>query len=462
MSQLHLKHKNNSLFVSALLLLIFLLSQHNLLAYQKPLRTIKCSTTAAIKKAMDNAKPGDEIIIAKGTYTPKGKYSIKRHITLAPRFYSKKNGTKKNPIIIRGEKASARPILQGPSKKYDGYVFLLEGNYWIIKDLVLRSGSKGLVLDNANNVTINNVEIHDIASEGIHVRDGSSNTTITKCSLHHLGVKNPGNGEGVYIGSDAKEHNGNFNPFCNNTVIKNCKFGPNISAEAIDVKEEVDGARIFKNTFTAKGIVGDSRNDSFIDVKGINTYIYNNTFTVDNAGVNAGVDVIQKKSKKNQKPIKKTGYRVAVFKNTFNLGKNGSKIPIIRFKGGKPFDIHMWNNTRKPNSKEPVLFFSDKITKSCPSWSTVSCKGAKSSTATNTKSITYTLSPNPASELLKISGISSTNIIATIYDIHGKLLLNNVLRRENMSINVSTLLSGTYILTLSGSEINESRLISIK
>ncbi len=627
-----LKRRSNTPYRKLLIIILVFLTQSHIMAFQKPLRTITCSSASEVLRALDNVQPGDEIIITEGVYTIQEKYIVKKHITLAPRLYSKVNGTPKNPIIIRGEKSSSRPILQGSSNAYDGYVFLLEGDNWIIKDLVLRGGSKGLVLDNANSVTIDNIEIYDIASEGIHVRDGSSNTLIQKCYLHDLGLKKPANGEGIYIGSDAKEHNGNFNPYCDDTIIKDCTFGPNISAEAIDVKEEVDGVKIYGNVFSAKGIVGDTRNDAFIDVKGINAYIYNNTFNVDNGGINAGIDVIQKKPKNGQNPITKTGYRVAVFKNTFNFGDNNSQTPFVRFKGGKPFDIHVWDNNTKPQTRDRIVStVNSKIINSCPTWSIVSCDGLgnnnpepsipstpepstipepeptqtpeptpipeptptsnpnpsscsfgapqnnslstlkikyktisvlgnggpnashltklsinwnaskkglysfafntsngkpayyvdlKKSTNTfgesnpyitidnsgipsldgsywivlneddfvlvsksggfsiycsnsnsvpscvgaksSVKTVAYTVSPNPASEVIRVSGISEAKLTATIYDLQGKRILQETLRKEKNSINVSTLKAGMYIMRVIGSEIHKSQLITIK
>ncbi len=424
-------------FSSTLVFLVVFLSSIKGIAQKQ----FKCSTTAEIKIAMENVNPGDEIIIASGTYTPNEKYNIFRHITIASRFYAETDGTVDKPIIIRGEDPNNPPLLQGPTDVYDGYVFYVTADHWIIKDLKMKSGSKGLILDNANNVTIENVEVFDIASEAIHLRDGSSNTIIKNCYIHHVGIKNPGNGEGIYIGSDAKEHKDNFDPYCNNTTISDCTFGPNISAEAIDVKEEVDGVKIYNNEFDATGIVGDSRNDSFIDAKGINTYIYNNKFSVNNAGINAGVDIIQKKPKRDQELIIQTGYRTAIFDNTFNLGSEGASTPIARFKGGDPYDIHMWNNKRIPNTPEPISYFSDDITYSCPTWSIVPC--GTLGTSNFDTDIALNIYPNPVRDILHIGTDQSIPIQeVSIINLHGQLLQTTKAR----NINVSTLATGVYIL----------------
>ena len=405
---------------------------------------INCNTLNCIVNAMQNAQAGDEIIIASGTYIKNNKFNpdIFSHLTIATRFYAQANGQSNQPITLRGEDAQNPPILQGPEGVYDGYVMEVTGDYWIIKDLKLKSGSKGLMLDNANHTQIVNVEVYDIAQEGIHVRDGSSETIIENCYLHDLGIEQPENGEGLYIGSDRKEHNGNFNPYCNNTKVINCTFGPNVSAEGIDVKEEVDGVIIKECDFFSAGIVGDDRNDAFIDLKGINSFVYDNTFNVDGPGINAGIDVIEREAKSGNPALVKTGYRNAIFDNIFNLGSSGASIPIVRFKGGDPYDIHMWDNRRVPNTPEPEFYFSDEITTSCPSWNILACNTLSSTTFEAAGIAIY---PNPVSETLYIKGTTEHIDKLMVGNLKGQLFYI----KKGATIDVSTLPNGIYFLMAS-------------
>ncbi|GAA4278325.1 cellulase family glycosylhydrolase [Aquimarina mytili] len=329
---------------------------------------VNCNTVDCILNAMRNAKPGDEIVIASGTYVAPEKVSIGGR---AARFLSQKDGTSSEPIIIRGKNPSNPPILKGPDNRYDGYVMRIMGDYWKIEDLILEEGSKGLVFDNANHGIIQNVVIRELGEEGIHLRDGSSNNLVKNCKVYNTGIKKPGIGEGLYVGSDKGQHD-EYDRDCNNNTIEGCIVGPNVTAEGVDVKEGTKNTIIRNCTFSAKGISGENSADAFIDLKGAYAFVYNNTFNLDGSTIiKAGVDFLDRGTGYN------TGYRNAIFSNTFNLQGRGSEIQTARKKQGNPQEIHVWNNTRNPNTPDfPVsdgtLGF---VTLSCPGWNIIPCQG---------------------------------------------------------------------------------------
>ncbi|WP_299188565.1 cellulase family glycosylhydrolase [uncultured Aquimarina sp.] len=344
-----------------------------------PSGTINCNTVDCIINAMKNAQPGDEIVVASGTYTATDKFNFGNKAT---RFGSDKNGTASQPITIRAQNPSNPPILKGTNGDYDGYVMFILGDYWILKDLILEEGSKGLVLDNANNGVIENVVVRELGEEGIHLRDGSSNNLVKNCRVYNVGIKKPGIGEGLYVGSDKGQHESSgeigdifdnkYNPSCDNNTIEGCIVGPNVTAEGVDVKEGTKNTIIRNCTFSAQGISGENSADAFIDLKGAYGFVYNNTFNVDGSTIiNAGVDFLDRGTGFN------TGYRNAIFDNTFNLGSRANEIQTARKKQGDPSEIHVWNNTRNPNS--PDFPISDGttnfVTQSCPSWNIIPCGG---------------------------------------------------------------------------------------
>jgi len=69
---------------------------------------------------------------------------------------------------------------------------------------------------------------------------------------------------------DGKPDKSNRNKAINN------HFGPNIAAEAIDIKEGTEGGLIDGNTFDGTGMSGENSADSWIDVKGDDYTISNN------------------------------------------------------------------------------------------------------------------------------------------------------------------------------------------
>ncbi len=333
-----------------------------------PSGLINCNDVDCILSAMRNAKPGDEIVIASGTYVAPDKVVIDGR---AARFFSDKNGTSSNPIIIRAKNPENPPILKGPDGIYDGYVMRILGDYWRINDVILEEGSKGLVFDNASNGIIENITVRELGEEGIHLRDGSSSNLIKNCKVYNTGIKKPGIGEGLYVGSDKKQHD-IYNRDCNNNTIDGCVVGPNVTAEGVDVKEGTKNTIIRNCTFSAKGISGENSADAFIDLKGAYGFVYNNTFNLDGSNIlNAGVDFLDRGTGYN------TGFRNAIFNNTFNLQGRGTEIQTARKKQGNPSEIHVWDNTRNPNTTDfPVsdgtLGF---VTQSCPSWNIVACQG---------------------------------------------------------------------------------------
>lgn len=342
---------------------------------------VECNTVDCILNAMKNAKPGDEIIIEPGTYVALEKDNTNGRASL---FFSAKDGNANKPITIKAKDPLNPPILKGKEGRYDGYVMRITGDYWQIKNLILEDGSKGLVFDNANNGLIENITVRDIGEEGIHLRDGSSNNVVTGCNVSNTGVKKPGFGEGLYVGSDKSQHNNPYNPDCNNNTIENCIIGPYVAAEGVDVKEGTLNTIIRNCTFSAKGITGENSADAFIDLKGAYTFVYGNTFNLEGSTViNSVIDFQDRKTNYN------TGYRNAIFDNTFNLGSRGVDIPSIRAKGGSPSEIHFWNNTRNPNTTDPISNYSLKaMILSCPTWNIVDCENDNTTNSTPSVSIT--------------------------------------------------------------------------
>ncbi len=234
-----------------------------------PDRVVNVSTAVQLKAALLDARPGDEIIMADGTYL--GKFVIGSTV----------NGTAAKPIILRG---SRNAILNAESIQ-TGYVLHLQASYWKIKGLTLTNGLKGLMTDGANYNIIDSIKVHTIGEEGIHLRKFSSGNTVQNAEVSNVGLKTPDYGEGIYIGS-AKSNwatytNGNPDK-CDSNKILNNKLGPSITAECIDVKEGTTAGIIRGNEFDASGITGANSGDSWIDVKG------NNYLIESNSGFNPG------------------------------------------------------------------------------------------------------------------------------------------------------------------------------
>jgi parallel beta-helix repeat protein len=229
-------------------------------------RKVSVSTSAELKNALQNAKPGDEIILADGIYI--GKFVVPAGI----------NGSESKPITVKG---SRNAILDAGTIN-TGYVFHLQSSWWILKGFSITNGLKGIIVDGANNNLIEDVKLYGIGEEGIHLRKFSSHNIISKCDISNTGLKTADYGEGIYIGS-AKNNWSKYSDgkpdLCDSNVVVQAHIGPGISAECIDIKEGTTGTVIRNNFFDAAGITGANSADSWIDVKGNNCLIENNTGT---------------------------------------------------------------------------------------------------------------------------------------------------------------------------------------
>jgi hypothetical protein len=139
---------------------------------------------------------------------------------------------------------------------------------------------KGIVLDSANKNLLNLLYVHHIEEEAVHFRKNSSDNKIKNCTISYTGIGDgkAGVGEGVYIGSALSNWESKSKPDkSNRNKVLNNTFGPNISAEAIDIKEGTEGGLIDGNTFDGTGMSGENFADSWIDVKGTKYVISNNT-----------------------------------------------------------------------------------------------------------------------------------------------------------------------------------------
>lgn len=226
-------------------------------------KIIAVSSENQLQQALQIAKPGDEIVVKSGTYF--GNFIIP----------STTNGTSSQPIVLRGE---GKVVLNGGTIT-TGYVLHLKANYWVIKNIELTNGLKGLMCDNANHNHIDSISVNNIGEEGIHFRNFSTHNILQNSTITNTGLKTADYGEGVYLGTAvsnwSKITGGKEDKSDSNKVINN-HIGPGITAECIDVKEGSTGGIISGNYFDATGITGANSGDSWMDVKGNGYVIENN------------------------------------------------------------------------------------------------------------------------------------------------------------------------------------------
>lgn len=232
---------------------------------------VNVDTESELEDALEDASAGDKIIIAPGTYTGNFKLNV--------------GGTKNKPIWITGKTYLDMPILDGDDYN-NGTVLAIDGaddddsddqgiSYIYIEKIEVTNARTGISLDQADYVTIDNVEVYDVGQSGIHLRDGSSYNIVQDSYVHDTGLYNVKYGEAIYIGSDYTKwddtgsSSNTYDPATDYNQILSNTLGPNVTAEHVDIKEGSSYAYIIGNTFDAEGM-NDILNGglSFIDFKG--------------------------------------------------------------------------------------------------------------------------------------------------------------------------------------------------
>jgi hypothetical protein len=229
-----------------------------------------------LQQAIQAAVAGDEIVLQSGGYESEATSSLSGFANA--HYFGSANGTAQNPITLRSYSASQRQVLRGTTntKKIGLYI---TGDYWIVKDIEITNSAKGIVLDNANHSVIDNVVVHDIGEEAIHLRDNSSNNVVKNSRVYNTGLVSPGTGEAFYVGSHPGSSDGKgyvYGAACHNNVIGGNTIGPGIAAEHIDIKEGTSGTVFEFNVMDGVGISGQNSADSFVDIKGQNAVIRGN------------------------------------------------------------------------------------------------------------------------------------------------------------------------------------------
>lgn len=218
-------------------------------------------TAEALQSAIDAARPGDALQLASTTYPG--------------RFHVSTSGTAEAPIVLCGVRGS---IIDGGDTG-EGYALHLDGvAYWEVRDLSVRGAQKGVVLDAVSYTALSALTISDVGQEGLHLRTGSSDNTVSDVTVERTGLHDPQFGEGVYIGS--AESNWCRYSDCqpdrsDRNVLERLRVS-DTTAEAVDVKEGTSDGVIRSSTLSiARGAVVDSA----VDLKGSGWSLTSSTVT---------------------------------------------------------------------------------------------------------------------------------------------------------------------------------------
>jgi hypothetical protein len=237
-------------------------------------RTWNVTDAAGLKTALAGVAPGDTIHLADGSY--------------ADQFVAARAGTAAKPITLTG---GPRAVLSDPlfnpggtscPSGQVGYGLWLRGApYWNLTGFTVVDSKKGIVMDGSPHVTIDGVTVHDVGYEAVHFRASSDHGVIRNSTIYNTGLEQPGFGEGVYVGSANSNwtcYGANGGPDAGDFVqVLDNHLGPNIAAEAVDIKEGTHGGVVSGNYLDGTGESNQNSADSTIDVKGDGYTVSGNT-----------------------------------------------------------------------------------------------------------------------------------------------------------------------------------------
>jgi parallel beta helix pectate lyase-like protein len=190
------------------------------------LRLVNVDTDAEISSALSNAQPGDQIRIAKGTYS--GNRSLTR------------SGTAANPLVICGVPGAA-PVLKGGQ-------FKSTASYLVLTGLVFEGAAAA---ESTNNVYLNNA--HHVTFSGNEIRGGHYHAGLSTDEVHHMVITynyihdnghDTSHDHGIYF----KTTTGPGNLISNNLLVRNAARGLSL--------HDNSGAGVFDVLVTHNTVVG--------------------------------------------------------------------------------------------------------------------------------------------------------------------------------------------------------------
>lgn len=233
-----------------------------------PSATATVHDAGTLRTALENARPGDVIALAPGTYDGE--------------FVAQADGSEDAPITLCGNEDA---VLDG-GEPDGGYTLHLDGaSHWHLLGFRVTGGQKGVMLDDSHETVVEGLTVSDIGDEGIHLRTHSSHNTVVGNRVSHTGLRKPKFGEGIYVGSaesNWEDLTGGEPDTSDGNLIEDNQID-RVTAEAVDIKEGTTGGILRNNSFDGSEMTDDDFADSWVDVKGNDWLIEGNSGTASSA-----------------------------------------------------------------------------------------------------------------------------------------------------------------------------------
>lgn len=205
-------------------------------------RVVSVTNASQLASAIADARGGDLITLADGTYSG--------------RFTLSASGSAGSRIVLCGGRGA---VLNGGSTS-SGNGVLVKASYWTLDGLSITNSLVGVAGIRANDNVIRNVAVYNVGQAGMHFRTFSSRNRFERNEISNTGRYKPEYGEGIYIGSFSTQWVDGPDRSNENQILDN-RFGPNVTADHIDLKAATSGGVIRGNRFDGRGMVEVSGNN---------------------------------------------------------------------------------------------------------------------------------------------------------------------------------------------------------
>jgi hypothetical protein len=196
-------------------------------------RTVNVSGSSALASALANARAGDRIVLAAGSYSKQS--------------WSGKNGTSTSPIVLCGPSTAV----------FTGDLRPTSISWWIFQGFSSRGAFQAFYAKGIQNTKLQGLEISNVGQEAVHFLCNSTDNVLRGSYIHHTGLSKPSSGEAVYLGTYPRDYEVRCGTSATdrsdrNQILDN-RFGDNVSSEDVDAKEGTTGGVIRGNTSSGRG-----------------------------------------------------------------------------------------------------------------------------------------------------------------------------------------------------------------
>ncbi len=172
------------------------------------------NTQAQLLAAVTNSLPGDEIVVAPGTYLG----GIQMPVG--------KGGTAAHPLVIR----CARGAVIDRGGYSAGFGLRVRGPFVQVHGCAIRNAQFGVWAEGASDAVFDGLDVRDIGQNAYVIRS-SDRTYSQRGTISNVGLGSPAYAEGIYGG-----HSSDATQMSDDVKVLGTRFGPEIRDEHIDIK----------------------------------------------------------------------------------------------------------------------------------------------------------------------------------------------------------------------------------